>query len=138
MNAPLRHELSDLLLLAAGAVPGALLRWLLEQRALTVGGPWAALLQASLVPNLIGCFLIGLLIVQPPRRASLYLLAGVGFCGSLTTFSSWMLSMAQRLGTGDRLGAMATLMVSLLAGLALVALGAALGRRWLGGTDQRA
>ncbi|EDY37309.1 CrcB protein [Cyanobium sp. PCC 7001] len=129
MRPPLRRELADLVLLAAGAIPGALLRWQLDGLAAANTGPYAGLLQASLLANLAGCLLIGLLIVQPPQRARLYLLAGIGFCGSLTTFSSWMLALARRLSTGELLAAAGVLLVSLFGGLALVALGAWLGRQ---------
>lgn len=133
MRPPLRRELGDLALLAAGAIPGALLRWQLDGLAAANTGPYAGLLQASLPANLGGCLLIGLLIVQPPHRARLYLLAGVGFCGSLTTFSSWMLALARRLSTGELLAAAGVLLVSLFGGLVLVALGAWLGRQlWSG------
>jgi CrcB protein len=133
MRPPLRRELADLALLAAGAIPAALLRWRLDGLAAVSSGPFAGLLQASLLANLAGCLLIGLLIVQPPQRARLYLLGGVGFCGSLTTFSSWMLALARRLSAGELLVAASVLLVSLFGGLALVALGAWLGRRlWRG------
>lgn len=127
MRAALRHELADLALLAAGAIPGALLRWRLDQWAQALSGAWAFLLQASLLANLGGCLLIGMLIVLPPRRARFYVLGGIGFCGSLTTFSSWMLALARRMASGDLPGAAAILSLSLLGGLVLVALGA-----WLG------
>ncbi|SBO43590.1 CrcB family protein [Cyanobium sp. NIES-981] len=128
MSPPLRRELADLALLAAGAIPGALLRWRLDLLAAANSGPFAGLLQASLLANLAGCLLIGLLIVQPPGRSRLYLLAGIGFCGSLTTFSTWMLVLARRLSAGELFSAAAVLLVSLCGGLALVALGAWLGR----------
>ena len=127
MRDPLKRESMELLLLAAGAVPGGLLRWQLDLAAAAQAGPGAALLQASLLANLSGCLLIGLLIVQPASRARLYLWAGVGFCGSLTTFSSWMLSIAQQLTLGHWLGVTAIVAGNLLGGLLLVACGA-----WLG------
>jgi CrcB protein len=134
LRASLRHELTDVALLAAGAIPGALLRWQLDQWAAAMTGPWAVLLQASLLANLGGCLLIGLMIVLPPRRIRFYVLGGIGFCGSLTTFSSWMLALARRLEAGDLIGSAAIVLVSLLAGLVLVALGARLGGLLWGGS----
>ena len=129
MNQPLRRELRDLALVAGGAVPGALLRWQLEEVAQASGGSLRALTGADLLANLIGCLLIGMLLAQPPRRARLYLWGGIGFCGSLSTFSSWMLELVKGLDAGKPLEVLAVLAVSLLGGLALVQVGAALANR---------
>lgn len=129
MNAPLRRELRDLALVAAGAIPGALLRWQLALLARSSSGSLRALTTADLLANLIGCLLIGLLLAQPPHRTRLYLWGGIGFCGSLTTFSSWMLELVRGLESGRPLQVLGTLAISLLGGLALVQLGYALGQR---------
>lgn len=123
MNQHLRGELRQLTLVAAGAIPGALLRWQLEPIAKAHGGILRAIAGADLLANLIGCLLIGLLLAQPPRRTRLYLWCGVGFCGSLTTFSSWMLELVKVLEAGRPLQVLVGLAVSLLAGLAMVQLG---------------
>jgi CrcB protein len=64
----LAMELGELGLVAAGAIPGALLRWQLE----TVGHHWVGGLrgaaESDLIANLLGSFCIGLLIaLRPPR-----------------------------------------------------------------------
>jgi fluoride exporter len=115
MNRHLRREVRDLGLVAGGAIPGALLRWQLELVAKAHG--------ADLPANLIGCLLIGMLLAQPPRRARLYLWGGIGFCGSLTTFSSWMLDLVNGLASGRPLEVLGVLAASLLGGLALVQVG---------------
>jgi CrcB protein len=128
MNQHLRRELRDLTLVAAGAIPGALLRWQLELVAKASGGSLRDLTGADLLANLTGCLLIGMLLAQPPRRARLYLWGGIGFCGSLTTFSSWMLELVKGLDRGAYPQVLLALAVSLLGGLALVQAGYAIAR----------
>mgnify|MGYP002701135261 CR=1 FL=1 len=86
----LNAELQELLLVGLGAVPGALLRW-------QVSLHWA---DRHVLVNVVGAALLGLLAGLPaaPRRQ---LLVGIGFCGSLTTFSSWMLDAMQLISTGQ-------------------------------------
>jgi CrcB protein len=128
MNASLRRELRDLALVAGGAIPGALLRWQLELVAKAHGGSLRAITAADLLANLIGCLLIGMLLAQPPRRARLYLWGAIGFCGSLTTFSSWMLELVRAMENGQPLDALLVLAVSLVGGVALVQLGYAISK----------
>ena len=114
----LRGELTELLLVAAGAVPGAVLRW---QVALHVG-------DHNLLVNVLGAALLGLLAGRPaaPRRQ---LILGIGFCGSITTFSSWMLAAMKQLSAGDWPAALGLIGLTLGLGLGAAALGFSLGRR---------
>lgn len=118
-SSTLRSELNALLLVAVGAVPGALLRW---QVALHLG-------DQNVVVNVLGAALLGFLAGLPaaPRRQ---LLLGIGFCGSLTTFSSWMLAVANDLMAGNWGEAVALLGLTLGLGLGGAALGFSLGRRF--------
>jgi fluoride ion exporter CrcB/FEX len=75
------------------------------------------------VANLIGCLLIGMLLVPSPHRARLDLWGGIGLCDSLTPCSSWMLELVQGLEAGRPLQVLAVLAISLLGGLALEQLG---------------
>jgi CrcB protein len=126
----LQEEGIQLGLVAAGAIPGALLRWHLEQAGEQLIGGLRGLVGADFLANMIGCLLIGMLVAQPPRRARLYLWAAIGFCGSLTTFSSWMLELARALDGGQPGKALGVLVLSLLGGLVLGALGYGLARRF--------
>ena len=114
----LQLELQELLLVGAGAVPGALLRW---QLALHLG-------DQNLLVNVLGAALLGLLAGLPaaPRRQ---LLIGIGFCGSLTTFSSWMLAVMKHLSSGDWAAASCLIGQTLGLGLGAAALGFWCGRR---------
>ncbi|MCP9881355.1 CrcB family protein [Cyanobium sp. Alchichica 3B3-8F6] len=125
----LRGDLRDLALVAAGAIPGALLRWRLEAIGTAEVGGLRGLVGADFIANMLGCLLLGLVLAQSVRRKRLMLWAGIGFCGSLTTFSSWMLQLARALRAGEAWDSLLVLAASLLGGLVLVALGHALGRR---------
>ena len=124
----LHGELRDLALVAGGAIPGALLRWRLEGLGSTAVGGLRGLMEADFAANLLGCFLLGLVLAQADRRQRLTLWAGIGFCGSLTTFSSWMLQLARALLAGEPWGALLVLLASLGGGVLLVGLGHTLGR----------
>ena len=115
----LQLELQELLLVGVGAVPGALLRW---QMALHLG-------DQNLLVNSLGAGLLGLLAGLPaaPRRQ---LLLGIGFCGAVTTFSSWMLAAMKHLSAGDWFAALGLIGLTLGLGLGAAALGFSLGR-WL-------
>ena len=115
----LQLELLELSLVGVGAVPGALLRW---QLALHLG-------DQNLLVNVLGAALLGFLAGLPaaPRRQ---LLLGIGFCGSVTTFSSWMLAAMKHLNAGDWAAALGLIGLTLGLGLGAAALGFNLGR-WL-------
>ena len=114
----LKFELQELLLVALGAVPGALLRWQLSLH----------LADQNLVANTLGSALLGFLAGLPaaPRRQ---LLLGVGFCGSLTTFSRWMLDAVRQIGVGEIKAAAGLIGLTLGLGLGAAALGFQLGRK---------
>jgi len=114
----LKFEFQELLLVAMGAVPGALLRW---QVALHFD-------DQNLLANILGAGLLGFLAGLPvaPKRQ---LLVGIGFCGSLTTFSSWMLDAVRLLGVGDIKSAAGLIGLTLGLGLGAAALGFQIGRK---------
>jgi len=117
---PLRLELEELLLVALGAVPGALLRWQLSVQ----------LQDRHVLVNTLGAAILGLLAGLPaaPRRQ---LLLGIGFCGSLTTFSSWMLAAMRDLSRGEWGSAVGLIALTLGLGLGAAALGFLVARRWV-------
>ena len=105
------------------------MRWQLETAGLAWHSGPRGLIAGDVVSNLLGCLLIGVLMAAPGPRARLLLWGAIGFCGSLTTFSSWMLQLVRALQRGAPLAAVAVLLVSLGGGLLLLGLGRALGRR---------
>lgn len=119
MSLPLPRPCLAFLWVALGAIPGVLLRWFLAN---------------TMLANTLGCFVVGvggLLDAPPPRRL---LLLGVGFAGSLTTFSTWMLQLVQVLLMGDWWTFFSQILRDGALGLGALLLGAALHRR---GAQQR-
>ncbi|MFL2513336.1 MAG: fluoride efflux transporter FluC [Synechococcus sp.] len=113
----LRQDLSELALVALGAVPGAVMRW-------QIG---SYLHDNDVIVNVLGAFLLGWLAGLPlrPRRQ---LFIGIGFCGSLTTFSSWMVNCVSFIAQGDWLAALGLIGLTLGLGLGAAALGVFVGR----------
>jgi CrcB protein len=113
----LRKDLSELLLVALGAVPGAVMRW-------QVG---THLHDNNVIVNVLGAFILGWL-VGLPLRPKRQLLIGIGFCGSVTTFSSWMVDCVVFIAQGDWLAAFGLIGLTLGLGLGAAALGVVVGR----------
>ncbi len=121
----LSFELRELVLVAIGAVPGALLRW---QSGVQLGPHLGGSAGADLFVNLVGSFVLGFLAGPIPRRTSLLLLLGIGFCGCLTTFSSWMLDVAKLMQAGRPLWGFLLIVGSLVLGLLSAAGGLGMSR----------
>ncbi|TGG77491.1 MAG: CrcB family protein [Aphanocapsa feldmannii 277cV] len=120
-------DLRELLLVAAGSVPGALLRWW-AATALGSTAAWGSA-ASDLLVNLFGSLLLGILVGAPACKGGPYLLLGVGFCGSLTTFSSWMLALHRFEQQGKPLDGLLLLCLSVGLGVAAAGCGLVLGRR---------
>ena len=116
----LRQELNELLLVALGAVPGAVMRWQVASH----------LHDKDLFVNVLGAFILGWL-VGLPLRPKRQLLIGIGFCGSLTTFSSWMVHCVTFIAQGDWLAALGLIGLTLGLGVGAACLGVLTGRALL-------
>ena len=113
----LRQDLNELALVAIGAVPGAVMRWQIA----------AHFHDYDVIVNVLGAFILGWL-VGLPLRPKRQLLIGIGFCGSLTTFSSWMVHCVSFIAQGDWLAALGLIGLTLGLGLGAAALGVVVGR----------
>lgn len=98
------------LLVALGAAVGAPLRYL---TGVLVPGP-----RATLIVNVAGSLLLGFVLGLPMSPAATALL-GTGFCGALTTYSTFAYETLQL----PRRQAARNVLVSILAGLAAAYLG---------------
>jgi fluoride exporter len=85
--------------------------------------------------NVLGSFVLGLLGAvladrTVPNPDALRLAIGVGFCGGFTTFSTFEFETQALLEDGAWIIAAANMVLSVMAGLVAVRLGAALARSW--------
>lgn len=84
----------------------------------------------TLAVNLTGAFLLGLWAGLPDVPAVWLEVAGTGFLGAFTTFSTWMLEATAAWREGRRASVVAELAATLALGVAAAALGLAFGRAW--------
>lgn len=85
----------NVLLLVAAAGIGGFLRFLVEYRFPPIGT--SAFPRATLAVNVIGSFILGLMIHAPN---DVRLIIGTGLCGALTTFSGVSLQLHRRMAAG--------------------------------------
>ena len=116
--------LRNLLIVGIGSFLGGMLRYLISllmKNFCGQGFPWATLLV-----NLMGCFLIGLIFGLFSRfngvNSLCCLLLTTGFCGGFTTFSSFANEGLQLLSSGNVWGFVFYVSASVILGVALVAL----------------
>lgn len=118
--------MTQLLWVGIGGFFGAVARYGLSswaQRFAPLGFPLGTLLV-----NVLGCFLLGVLMAWLERAAapaSLRPLIGVGFLGALTTFSTFGYETFSLLKQGETGLAVASVVANMLVGLAAVWLGLA-------------
>ena len=117
----------NVLLVILGAVVGAPLRYLTDRavqaRHDTVF-PWG-----TFTVNIVGSVVLGLLVGAATVAAvphSLQLLVGVGFCGALTTYSTFSYETLHLHEDGADFHAVANVVISVAAGLGAAFTGAAL------------
>lgn len=112
-------SISRLLVVAVGGALGATCRWAIDTAAGPTEWPWVLL-----IVNIVGSFVLGLVLVAAPTSARqlIRLGGGVAFCGGLTTFSSFAV-VAVRLIEEDRTVSAAAFVVAsvVLAAVALIA-----------------
>ena len=108
------------MLVAVGGAAGALAR-----HALVVAWP-ARFPWSILAVNVVGSFILGILLVA--ASGQVLLLMGVGFCGALTTFSTFALDTMALAREGRTPAAAANVAVSLVACTLAITLGIALAR----------
>ncbi|HEY2629946.1 MAG TPA: fluoride efflux transporter CrcB [Usitatibacter sp.] len=108
--------LNSIAAISLGASVGALLRWFLSLR---LNSALPSLPLGTLASNLIGGYIVGLCVAyfasRPDLAPEVRLFAITGFCGGLTTFSTFSAEVVELLQRGDLSGG-ATVMVAHVAG----------------------
>ena len=124
--------LKSLLIVGTGSFIGGAMRYLLSTLMKNVCGqgfPWG-----TLMVNLLGCFLFGMLFAvfgkSNATDNTLYLLLTTGICGGFTTFSTFANESVQMLQQGNTWGFVGYVATSVVAGLALIALGYGVAKGW--------
>ena len=117
--------IKSLCMVGLGSFVGGTLRYLIStwmKNTCSQGFPWP-----TLMVNLMGCFLIGLLFALFARYSSTShpwcLLLTTGLCGGFTTLSTFANESLQMLQNGHWGGFLTYVSISVIAGIGLTALG---------------
>ena len=117
---------SPVLAISVGAAAGALLRW---QLGVQMNSLFPVLPLGTLVANLVGGYIIGFAIAYFARAPGIApewrLLIITGFCGGLTTFSTFSAEVVTRLQEGRIGWAMVTVTVHVVGSLVMTLAGLA-------------
>ena len=117
----------EVVLVALGAVPGAWLRLKVVNhfQPMVPKKHWG-----TFIVNVVACFALGLVLALNETCASssgIALLMGVGFFGSLSTFSTFAVELLNELRSGQAITALVLALASIGAGLLASAMGYGLG-----------
>ena len=104
MNSIKKSLKNEFFIISIGSIIGALVRWKFDD---------------IFVVNNIGCFLLGFVNNLSLSR-KIKLLLGFSFCGSLTTFSSWIFKLFNLLQKGLFADFLKILSLSLITGYLLI------------------
>lgn len=114
--------MKQLILVFLGGGAGAALRWYFSMVINYSDLKWIPTLSA----NVFGCFLLGIcygFLNRELIHTSWYLLLATGFCGGLTTFSTFSLEAFNLLRHNQYLEAFSYICISLILGVIMIALG---------------
>ncbi len=108
-----KSQKSKILLVLIGAIPGALIRWQINNDF------WS---------NIVGTAFLGLLAgIKVNKRIKMLFV--IGFCGSLTTFSGWMLTAFEKFLKGLFWEVVFVIGLTLIAGFIAFSAGFFLGKK---------
>ena len=118
--------LKAILAVSIGSAVGGLLRWILS---LKLNSAFPALTPGTLAANLLGGYIVGLAIAYfahaPQVSPEWRLLIITGFCGGLTTFSTFSMEVVALLHQSDWTAAAAVIAAHVIGSVAMTLLGIA-------------
>lgn len=117
--------MDSIFFVAAGGALGALCRYLTGMFAAALFGPQFPV--GTLIVNVVGCFVIGSVYASQPS-GMIAEFALQGFCGALTTFSTFSLDSFRLFQNGFRGRAVANVLLNMVLGLGAAALALSLFR----------
>lgn len=116
--------LKSLMVIAVGASLGAWLRWILGMK---LNALFPTIPPGTVVANMVGGYIIGLAIAflaaSPTLSPEWRLLIITGFCGGLTTFSTFSAETVALIQEGRLLWALGSISLHVLGSLAMTAAG---------------
>ncbi|PIB53741.1 fluoride efflux transporter CrcB [Pseudomonas sp. 2822-17] len=116
--------LKSLIVIAVGASLGAWLRWLLGMK---LNALFPTIPPGTVVANMVGGYIIGLAIAflaaSPALSPEWRLLIITGFCGGLTTFSTFSAETVVLIQEGRLLWALGSISLHVVGSLAMTAFG---------------
>jgi len=112
----------NLWLVFLGGGAGAVMRWAIAQIFKSVGSSVWAVLGGTLIANLIACVLLGYLVAKGAEQRTMLVLA-VGFCGGMSTFSTFSHEVLGLIKSNQWPTAVIYAMLSVGLGLMAIALG---------------
>lgn len=115
--------LLDIALVALGGAAGAATRYLVERAAAQrIPAPFP---YGILMANVIGSFVLGVLLGSV--TGAWLVLLGVGYCGALTTYSTFAHDTMRLAGSGRTAVAVTNVVVSVVAGVVAITAGLGVG-----------
>ena len=116
--------MKNILIVFLGGGVGSIIRYVISQ---TFAYPKHIFPWPTLVANFLGCLIIGILfgltIRNDSARSELYLFAVIGFCGGLTTFSTFSAESLHLIKSGNFLYFFIYAVLSIIGGLFAVVIG---------------
>ena len=112
------------ILIFIGGGLGSIFRFLISKYLEISKGsfPWA-----TLISNFLGCFVIGILLSWGLKnqnfRSDIFLFMTIGFCGGLTTFSTFSNESLLLLKSDNFITFLSYILISIIGGILLVSLG---------------